>query len=574
MTAYLSEVVLPVRNPDTGEIHEETYQLKDIEAQLHNLDDVPTQGSNNVVKSGGVYLAEVPKTDVAPIENDNTASRGYAIGEQFYRNNVLYKAKAPIASGTAWSSLTLDTDYEAADNVSSQIQAIENETEDMANMYAPKNRLQYTLVSGSNNEVNYTVNADKTISITTTGTVERARFINLNADFSFLEDGETYILNGCPSGGSVGSSYLLYILENNSEEYLDTGNGVQFTYDSSKEYLLRLVVYPGVSISTAIVFKPMIRSVYITDSTYESFCMTNQELTQYAASQSNPNLLDNPWFTVNQRGKSSYATNATYTVDRWAIAQNNSDLGSVTVNPNGSIILENVNGTDAFYLRQSNLYSTGNPFENILGKKVTLSVMLGTGSIVYGSGDVPSAPSDWTKYITVMVGQSAKVVLQAKDGKVLITFELAKGAPAVTIRAVKLELGLVSTLVNDIAPNYQQELAKCQRYFQRIALTDYWQRGGAVMGIVVSGKTARIPIEHVTEMRAIPTLSFNDVSNFVVAEGYYSTKQVLTSLTWFSGSLQRSILVANWADNKTTGIPVFLGLNESATDYLDFSADL
>ena len=38
---------------------------------------------------------------------------------------------------------------------------------------------------------------------------------------------------------------------------------------------------------------------------------------------------------------------------------------------------------------------------------------------------------------------------------------------SVTIYSAKIELGSVSTLHLDVAPNYQQELAKCQRYYQR-----------------------------------------------------------------------------------------------------------
>ena len=35
------------------------------------------------------------------------------------------------------------------------------------------------------------------------------------------------------------------------------------------------------------------------------------------AEGSNPNLLINPWFTVNQRGVTSGQTNSAYTLDRW-----------------------------------------------------------------------------------------------------------------------------------------------------------------------------------------------------------------------------------------------------------------
>lgn len=63
---------------------------------------------------------------IAPVEDSTTTSRSYAVGESFIRNNVLYKAKLPISQGTSWSSLALNTDYEAAPSVSAQNQTLTN----------------------------------------------------------------------------------------------------------------------------------------------------------------------------------------------------------------------------------------------------------------------------------------------------------------------------------------------------------------------------------------------------------------------------------------------------------------
>lgn len=63
---------------------------------------------------------------IAPVEDSTTTSRSYAVGESFIRNNVLYKAKLPISQGTSWSSLVLNTDYEAAPSVSAQNQTLTN----------------------------------------------------------------------------------------------------------------------------------------------------------------------------------------------------------------------------------------------------------------------------------------------------------------------------------------------------------------------------------------------------------------------------------------------------------------
>lgn len=59
---------------------------------------------------------------LAPVETDLTsASRAYAIGQKFIYDGILYKAKTAIVQGAA---LVLNTNYEAADDFSSEIQTL------------------------------------------------------------------------------------------------------------------------------------------------------------------------------------------------------------------------------------------------------------------------------------------------------------------------------------------------------------------------------------------------------------------------------------------------------------------
>lgn len=69
---------------------------------------------------------------IAPVENAATMTQGYAIGEEFIRENVKYKAKAAITSGASWSSLVLGTDYELATDVSSQMQTLTSDLSDLS----------------------------------------------------------------------------------------------------------------------------------------------------------------------------------------------------------------------------------------------------------------------------------------------------------------------------------------------------------------------------------------------------------------------------------------------------------
>lgn len=67
-------------------------------------------------------------TTIAPVETDLTsASKAYAVGQKFIHDGVLYQAKTAIAQGAA---LVLNTNYEAADDVSSEIQTLTNNLSD------------------------------------------------------------------------------------------------------------------------------------------------------------------------------------------------------------------------------------------------------------------------------------------------------------------------------------------------------------------------------------------------------------------------------------------------------------
>lgn len=74
-----------------------------------------------------------------------------------------------------------------------------------------------------------------------------------------LENGETYILNGCPAGGAFNTySIRVQVKTSTTREFSDLGDGVSFTYDSSAEYKIRIFVNSGCSFDN-VTFYPMIR---------------------------------------------------------------------------------------------------------------------------------------------------------------------------------------------------------------------------------------------------------------------------------------------------------------------------
>ena len=138
-----------------------------------------------------------------------------------------------------------------------------------------KNRLRNINPSGSMEirTVQFTVNGNGSVDIDA-GTVTGGNadlHINANAETGLIS-GESYILSGCPSGGSA-SGYRLNI----SGKGADIGEGLSFTYEGGQiDVYIR--ISNGYEIANPITFKPMIRRAEITDDTFTPYAPTNREL--------------------------------------------------------------------------------------------------------------------------------------------------------------------------------------------------------------------------------------------------------------------------------------------------------
>lgn len=230
----------------------------------------------------------------------------------------------------------------------------------------------------------------------------------------------------------------------------------------------------------------------------------NQGLTNSLANISHENLLDNPWFTVNQRGQSTYSFNYGYCLDRWKIE--NQSL-NVTTNSDGTITITNNGSGDGQLLQKL--------------EKPLLSNMKGTLSIdvISYTGNVKVfyalAVSPWSGFINFTVDKTGIIsktenipnLSSYGEGETKVFISLDTGA-SITVKAIKLETGSVSTLHMDTAPNYQQELAKCQRYFVRFNPTDSFTAFGA--GIYSSNNVfAEVTLP--TVLRAKPNVSYSTI---------------------------------------------------------------
>lgn len=232
----------------------------------------------------------------------------------------------------------------------------------------------------------------------------------------------------------------------------------------------------------------------------------------------NPNLLDNPWFTVNQRGWTT-GTGTAYCVDRWKV--NGGGL-TATVNSDGTITLTKVAGSWASFAQ---------PLRSPLasGQTCTLSVMTSDGVVYsatreYGSG-----------YGNITINGLAIRAYMSDTAITLYMLGAAEGS--ITIKAVKVEVGSVSTLANDVQPNYVEELLKCQHYYyaSRIRANLSSARVMLAFGWVASadGKTVSLFVPTPVPMRNVPQ------DGASLANGGFSFLNPLTGayLTYQTGSI-------------------------------------
>lgn len=271
--------------------------------------------------------------------------------------------------------------------------------------------------------------------------------------------------------------------------------------------------------------------------------------------RSNRNLLDNPWFTVNQRNFSSWDnTYGTMSVDRWILSY--SSEGVTASFANGVMTFQSKTGTGDGYIVQK--------FENpgdFVGKQYTLSVLMDDWSVKSGT-----------------ITRTSGIQWAYDDGSLRIGFEsggtfavAAVGTYVAKIRAAKLELGSVSTLANDFPPNYAEELAKCQRYFVRLEASGTASYFGLGMptGATSTTHSLIVPISIPVTMRMKPTVTVSDP--IVVLTG--PSSKVLTDATVTVGAWTKSnIIPLTITHSEISSSNVYLLWKNSG--YIDISADL
>ena len=274
----------------------------------------------------------------------------------------------------------------------------------------------------------------------------------------------------------------------------------------------------------------------------------------YALYNSNRNLLDNPWWgsgeVINQRGQTTLTTNATYFVDRW---KSQIDAGSsLDLTSDG---IKFTRSTNTYV----GLYQVVPLMASLVGKVSAASVLLSDGTIVSGSGTLTA--SGTTNYTST--SDAIAITATPTNSRLYVR----NYGNTVTVRAVKLELGAYSTLLNDVAPNYEEELAKCQHYFLRL-----YPNSSAIrpIGLGIANLTSHCSVLVPTPvtMRTVSSVAMNSTFSLYGNGSSYSVSSMSVSNTHNNG------VILDCSSSGLTANHIYGLTSTSLTSYIDFNADL
>lgn len=213
---------------------------------------------------------------------------------------------------------------------------------------------------------------------------------------------------------------------------------------------------------------------------------------------SNPNLLDNPWFNVNSRGQIEYVNDFQYTLDRWRMESIKSTIKLVTDESTNETYLSWVSAVAATTHRLIQ-YISKDTMQGVIGKKVMLTLDLKYNydnstwircSLVQKSKYDNDNVDYKNYYNTLTINPGDQFINYTttfdftaenniNEDYVLILW-YHSGTRDIDIKNVKLEIGEISTLHMDTAPDVESERLKCMlstadasdTYANKSALTD------------------------------------------------------------------------------------------------------
>lgn len=208
---------------------------------------------------------------LAPVETDLTsASRAYAIGQKFIYDGILYKAKTAIVQGAA---LVLNTNYEAADDFSSEIQTLTNNVDVLIDNGAV-NKLPNNAITQTIEGIQVTVNADKSITISGSGNGAYFDIFRNDANPIVLEKDCVF---SCSAIFTISSCEIVATATDESTYSLKLSTGNKLTIPAGKS-IKQVRWYNNNLYDQTLTIYPMIADADYSGG-YVPYAMTNRELT-------------------------------------------------------------------------------------------------------------------------------------------------------------------------------------------------------------------------------------------------------------------------------------------------------
>ena len=277
---------------------------------------------------------------------------------------------------------------------------------------------------------------------------------------------------------------------------------------------------------------------------------------------SNPNLLMNPDFKINQRGLSTYSgTRGYYCVDGW---YKNAET-TINVVENG--VTMNYSGTT-----NPSIYQRIEQVKKYLGKTLTLSALI-NNEIYSCTGTLPKQITAATTYVAFARLDHTEVRPESQAVP-HIRLQITSGGNFLVVlnnvpncEWAKLELGTIATPF--VPPDPATELAKCQRYFIRLKNAFGW------IGSGFTNKTlARCVIPLPTTMRISPTVTLNGkiYANTPTSLGARAIEctTVRSDISYTQNVIGVSF---DLPEGSTSMEPCFMQFRDSES-YIDISAEL
>lgn len=224
----------------------------------------PTTGHNFV------YIVDESDTPIVQISSVVNGERTFTLTESKTLYLIEKVNNGSVAFMIRSADITDDTYEPYVDDVDTRI--TENKSNITINKttlgYQKKNLLNNANVTKTAGGVTFTVNSDKSVSLSGTSTSQVFLYFDFDEQ---LINNQKVILSGCPSGGNSNTYALAvrYYNESGAERYaFDTGSEITVTPADMMQIIL--VIRAGVN-TDGLTFYPMLRYADVIDDTYEPY---------------------------------------------------------------------------------------------------------------------------------------------------------------------------------------------------------------------------------------------------------------------------------------------------------------